>query len=335
MGDLSSRYLGLTLRSPVVASAGPLTGRLDGLAALDEAGVGAVVLPSLFEEQLTHDQLQLDAMLRQSGEAFAEALSFFPDLSDYNTGPDQYLDLIADAKQRVDCPVIASLNGTTVGGWVHYAKLAEEAGADALELNIYLVAADFDVTAADVEQRYVDVVSAVRRETGIPLAVKIGSQFTSIPAMAGKIVDAGADGLVLFNRFYQPDIDIDTREVETNLVLSTSTELRLPLRWIAILYGRIHTSLALTTGVHTASDVAKSLLAGADAAMTTSAVLKHGPGHVATLNRGLADWMEEGEYDSVAQLKGSVSQEATAQPAAFERANYIETLASFAALHDN
>ena len=331
MGDLSSRYLGMTLRSPVVASAGPLTGRLDGLAALEEAGVGAVVLPSLFEEQLTHDQIEIDAMLTQSAEGFAEALSFFPDLSDYNTGPDNYLDLIADAKQRVDCPVIASLNGTTVGGWVRYAKLAEEAGADAVELNIYLVAAGFDLTAADVEQRYLDVVAAVRKETSIPLAVKIGPQFTSIPMMAGAIVDAGADGLVLFNRFYQPDIDIETREVQSNLVLSGSDALRLPLRWIAILHGRVHTSLALTSGVHTAADVAKSLLAGADVAMTTSALLKHGAGHVATLNRGLAEWMEEGEYDSVAQLKGSVSQAATGDPATFERANYIETLASFAA----
>ena len=329
MVDLSTRYLGMTLRSPVVASAGPLTGELDGLAALEDAGVGAVVLPSLFEEQLTHDQMQIDAMLTQSAEGFGEALSFFPDMSDYNTGPDHYLDLVAQAKQQVDCPVIASLNGTNEGGWVRYAKLLEEAGADAIELNIYLVAADFDASPTEVEQRYLDVVTAVRRETSVPLAVKIGPQFTSIPSTARSLVDAGADGLVLFNRFYQPDIDLETLQVGPNLVLSNSDELRLPLRWIAILHGRVRGSLALTTGVHTASDVAKSLLAGADVAMTTSALLKHGPEHVAVLHRGLEEWMQEGEYDSVAQLKGSVSQEATGNPAAFERANYLETLASY------
>ncbi|MFO8076781.1 MAG: dihydroorotate dehydrogenase-like protein [Actinomycetota bacterium] len=327
--DLSTRYLGLALRSPVVASCGPLTGKLDTLAELDDAGVGAVVLPSLFEEQLTHEQLEIDAMLSQSAEGFGEAMSFFPDLSDYNTGPDRYLDLVADAKERLSCPVIASLNGTTEGGWVRYAKLLEEAGADAIELNIYLVAADAEATSEEVEARYTDLVAAVRPEIAVPLAVKVGPQFTSIPASMQRIVAAGADGLVLFNRFYQPDIDLETLEVTPNLVLSSSEEMRLPMRWIAILYGRIQASLALTSGVHTSEDLAKALLAGADVAMTTSAVLKHGAAHVGVLLRELEHWMAEEEYESVTQLKGSVSQEATADPAAFERANYIETLSSY------
>ncbi len=327
--DLSTRYLGLALRSPVVASCGPLTGRLDTLAELDDAGVGAVVLPSLFEEQLTHEQLEIDAMLSQSAEGFGEAMSFFPDLSDYNTGPDRYLDLVADAKERLSCPVIASLNGTTEGGWLRYAKLLEEAGADAIELNVYLVAADAEATSEEVEARYTDLVAALRPEIAVPLAVKVGSQFTSIPASMQRIVAAGADGLVLFNRFYQPDIDLETLEVTPNLVLSSSDEMRLPMRWIAILYGRIQASLALTSGIHTSEDLAKALLAGADVAMTTSAVLKHGAAHVGVLLRELEHWMAEEEYESVAQLKGSVSQEATADPAAFERANYIDTLASY------
>ncbi len=327
--DLSTRYLGLALRSPVVASCGPLTGRLDTLAELDDAGVGAVVLPSLFEEQLTHEQLEIDAMLSQSAEGFGEAMSFFPDLSDYNTGPDRYLDLVADAKERLSCPVIASLNGTTEGGWVRYAKLLEEAGADAIELNVYLVAADAEATTEEVEARYTDLVAAVRPEIAVPLSVKVGAQFTSIPASMQRIVAAGADGLVLFNRFYQPDIDLETLEVTPNLVLSTSEEMRLPMRWIAILYGRVQASLALTSGVHTSEDLAKALLAGADVAMTTSAVLKHGAAHVGVLLRELEHWMAEEEYESVTQLKGSVSQEATADPAAFERANYIETLSSY------
>ncbi len=327
--DLSTRYLGLALRSPVVASCGPLTGRLDTLAELDDAGVGAVVLPSLFEEQLTHEQLEIDAMLSQSAEGFGEAMSFFPDLSDYNTGPDRYLDLVADAKERLSCPVIASLNGTTEGGWLRYAKLLEEAGADAIELNVYLVAADAEATSEEVEARYTDLVAAVRPEIAVPLSVKVGAQFTSIPASMQRIVAAGADGLVLFNRFYQPDIDLETLEVTPNLVLSTSEEMRLPMRWIAILYGRVQASLALTSGVHTSEDLAKALLAGADVAMTTSAVLKHGAAHVGVLLRELEHWMAEEEYESVTQLKGSVSQEATADPAAFERANYIETLSSY------
>ena len=327
--DLSTRYLGLALRSPVVASCGPLTGRLDTLAELDDAGVGAVVLPSLFEEQLTHEQLEIDAMLSQSAEGFGEAMSFFPDLSDYNTGPDRYLDLVADAKERLSCPVIASLNGTTEGGWLRYAKLLEEAGADAIELNVYLVAADAEATSEEVEARYPDLVAALRPEIAVPLAVKVGSQFTSIPASMQRIVAAGADGLVLFNRFYQPDIDLETLEVTPNLVLSSSDEMRLPMRWIAILYGRIQASLALTSGIHTSEDLAKALLAGADVAMTTSAVLKHGAAHVGVLLRELEHWMAEEEYESVTQLKGSVSQEATADPAAFERANYIETLSSY------
>jgi dihydroorotate dehydrogenase (fumarate) len=329
MVDLSTHYLGMTLRSPVVASAGPLTGRMETLGQLDEAGVGAVVLPSLFEEQLTHDQFQIDAMLSHNADAFGEAMTFFPDLTDYNTGPDRYLELVREAKSTLGCPVIASLNGVTEGGWVRYAKELEEAGADAIELNVYFVAADFTVTALEIERQYLDLVAAVRDETSVPLAVKIGAQFTSIPSMARGIVDAGADGLVLFNRFYQPDIDLETLRVGPNLVLSTSDDMRLPLRWIAILHHRVRASLALTTGVHTSQDVAKALLGGADVAMATSSLLLHGPGHVRVLLRGLAEWMEEAGYTGVNQMKGSVSQDATADPAAFERANYVDILSSF------
>jgi dihydroorotate dehydrogenase (fumarate) len=329
MTDLTTTYLGLELRSPLVASASPLTGELAALRRLQAAGVGAVVLPSLFEEQIVHDAVQLDRMLAL-GEGHAEAEGYFPQLRDYNTGPERYLRLVADAKRHLNVPVIASINGTSVGGWVRYAELIEEAGADALELNVYFLAADFDASAREIEERYVDLVAAVKAAVQLPVAVKLGPYFSSLPHIARRLEAAGADGLVLFNRFYQPDIDLDTLELDDHLTLSTSAESRLPLRWIGILHGRLELSLAATTGIHTASDALKALLAGADVAMMTAALLRHGPEHVGRLETEIRAWMAEREYVSVAQLRGSASQISIAHPAAYERANYVRALTRFA-----
>jgi dihydroorotate dehydrogenase (fumarate) len=327
--DLRTSYLGLELRSPLVASASPLTGELDGLKRLDAAGVGAVVLPSLFEEQLTHDQLELDRLLETTADHVGEAQSYFPDLEDYNTGPWTYLDHIEQAKRALSVPVIASLNGITPGGWVGHAKRMRDAGADALELNLYTVATDPHIGAAELEARYLDLIADVRAAVSIPLAVKLSPFFTALANFAVRVEEAGADGLVLFNRFYQPDLDIDTLDVVPRLVLSSSEELRLPLRWIAILFGRVQISLAATTGVHTGLDAAKVLLAGADVAMMTSALLRHGPEHLRTVEDELRAVMAERDYDSVAQLQGSMSHDAMPDPAGFERANYVKTLMSW------
>jgi dihydroorotate dehydrogenase (fumarate) len=327
--DLRSSYLGLGLRSPLVASASPLTGDTDQLRRLEDAGAAAAVLPSLFEEQLTHDQIELDRLLEQTSEHVGEALSYFPDLADYNTGPSSYLELIERAKRALAIPVIASLNGTTPGGWVRHARRMQDAGADAIELNLYAVATDPRVGAAELEARYLELVAAVRAAVTIPLAVKLSPFFTAMANMAVRVAEAGADGLVLFNRFYQPDLDIDALDVVPRLVLSTSDELRLPLRWIAILYGQVRASLAATSGVHTGLDAAKVLLAGADVAMMTSALLRHGPGHVAQVERELIAILTERDYASVAELRGSMSRRAMPDPAGFERANYARTLASW------
>jgi dihydroorotate dehydrogenase (fumarate) len=330
MVELTSRYLGMTLRTPFVASSSPLTGTLDGLRRLEDAGVAAVVLPSLFEEQLTADALALHGALEAGTGVFAEALDYLPEQESYDTGPDRHLALLADAKRALGVPVIASLNGTTLGGWVEHARLLQQAGADALELNLYQVAADPTHTSAELERRDLALVSAVRAEITIPLAIKLSPYFTGLAHFAARLVEAGADGLVLFNRFYQPDLDLETLEVAPHLVLSTSEELRLPLRWIAILHGQVKTSLAATSGVHTAADATKALLAGADAVMLASALLAHGPTLLVELRRDLERWMEEREYTSVEQLKGSVSQRASSNPEAFERANYLRTIRSFA-----
>ena len=327
--DLRTTYLGLELRSPLVASPSPLTGELDGLRRLEAAGVGAVVLPSLFEEQLIHDQLELDRLLETTSEHTGEALSYFPDLQDYNTGPWTYLDHISQAKRALAVPVIASLNGITPGGWVGHAKRMRDAGADALELNLYTVATDPQVGAAELEARYLDLVADVRAAVTIPLAVKLSPFFTALANFAARLAAAGADGLVLFNRFYQPDLDLDSLDVVPRLVLSGSEELRLPLRWIAILYGSVRTSLAATTGVHTGLDAAKVLLAGADVAMMTSALLRNGPEHVAVVEQQLRAVLAEHEHDSVAQLRGSMSRVHMPDPAGFERANYVRTLMSW------
>jgi dihydroorotate dehydrogenase (fumarate) len=327
--DLRTSYMGLELRSPLVASPSPLTGELDSLRRLEAAGVGAVVLPSLFEEQLTHDQLELDRLLETTSDHTGEALSYFPDLQDYNTGPWTYLDHITQAKRALSVPVIASLNGITPGGWVGHAKRMRDAGADALELNLYTVATDPRVGAAELEARYLDLVGDVRAAVEIPLAVKLSPFFTALANFAVRVDEAGADGLVLFNRFYQPDLDLDSRDVVPRLVLSSSDELRLPLRWIAILFGRVGTSLAATTGVHTGLDAAKVLLAGANVAMMTSALLRHGPEHLQTVEAELRAVMAEHDLDSVAQLRGSMSHGAMPDPAGFERANYMRTLMSW------
>ena len=318
MADLRTRYLGLELPSPLVASSSPLTGTLDGLRRLEAAGAGAVVLPSLFEEELAEDP----------GPVGADPQAGQPDQAGYGAGPAAYLSLVEQANQTLSIPVIASLNGTTRGGWVRHAARLEQAGADALELNIYYVSSRPGLSASEVEGNYLDVVREVRRAIGIPLAVKLSPYFSSLANLAGQLVEAGANGLVLFNRFYQPDIDIDTMKVLPALELSTSTELRLPLRWIAILHRRWGISLAASTGVHTVEDVVKVLLAGADVAMMTSALLHNGPDHLRPVELGLRDWMDGHRYERIDQLRGQLSQRSVPDPATFERANYIKTLAS-------
>ncbi|MEE8332098.1 MAG: dihydroorotate dehydrogenase-like protein [Acidimicrobiia bacterium] len=328
--DITTDYMGLKLRNPIVPSASPLTGDLDTLLRLQEAGAGAVVMPSLFEEQIEHEALAIHSSLEFGAEGFAEAAGgYFPEMEDYNTGPRYYLGLIEQAKAALEIPVIPSLNGTSKGGWTLYARLFEDAGADALELNIYFIAADSDQGPHDVEEQYIELVDAVRRSISIPLAVKIGPFFSSIGNFARRVSDAGADGLVLFNRFYQPDIDLDTLEVTPNLVLSSEEEMRLVLRWMAILKGRVDCSLAATTGVHTAEHAIKLILAGADITMMAAALLKHGPEHVGTVLEGVRSWFEDREYKSVEQAKGSLSQQHSPDPAAFERANYMKTLVTW------
>jgi dihydroorotate dehydrogenase (fumarate) len=329
MMDLATRYLGLELESPLVMSASPLSEHVDNLRRAEDAGAGAVVLHSLFEEQMQIESRDLDHHLAHGTHSFAEALTYFPDMTAYNAGPDGYLEHVRRAKAAVEVPVIASLNGVSSGGWIEYARKIEQAGADALELNVYFVPTDPFMTGAEVETMYVDLVRDVRRSIGIPLAVKLPHFFSSIPNLALRLDEAGADGLVLFNRFYQPDLDIERLEVVPNLVLSTPAELRLRLRWVAILYGHLHADLAVSGGVHGAEDVLKAMMAGASVAMMTSALLAHGVDHLARVRAALVAWMEEHEYVSIRQMRGSMSQRAVAQPAAFERANYLKVLRSY------
>jgi dihydroorotate dehydrogenase (fumarate) len=327
MADLRTRYLGMELRSPLVASSSPLTGSLDGLRRLEAAGAGAVVLPSLFEEDLAEEARQVDALLA-TGATGSEARAGYPDRAGYGAGPGAYLSLVAQAKEALSIPVVASLNGVSRGGWVRFASRLEQAGADALELNIYYVSSRPGLSGSEVEWHYLDVVRAVRQAIGIPLAVKLSPYFSSLANLAGQLAEAGANGLVLFNRFYQPDLDVEAMEVRPVLELSTSTELRLPLRWIAILHRRFGISLAASTGVHTATDVVKVLLAGADVAMMTSALLRNGPDHLRPVETRLHDWMDRHHYETVEHFRGRASQRSIPDPAAFERANYIKTLAS-------
>jgi dihydroorotate dehydrogenase (fumarate) len=326
MVDLRTRYLGLELQSPLVASASPLTGTLDGLRRLEAAGAGAVVLPSLFEEQLTLEAQQIGRLLESGAGSLSAALA----LDDYNAGPYGYVALVEKAKATIQIPVIASLNGVNPGAWVEHASLLEEAGADALELNIYYVSSSPGLGGSEVEWRYLELVRAIRQAIGIPLAVKLSPYFSSVTNLARQLVEAGADGLVLFNRFYQPDLDLETLEVTPRLVLSTSDELRLPLRWVAILYRQVPASLAASTGVHTAADAVKVLMAGADVAMSTSALLRHGPEHLSVVEAGLRDWLEGRGMSSVDLLRGLRSQRSVRDPAAWERANYITMLSGYA-----
>ncbi len=332
--DLSTRYLGLDLVSPIVPSASPIGQRIDTLRALQDAGAGAVVLPSLFEEQIEHDELQLHGVLDLVADSHPEALTYLPAFEDYNTGADAYLRHLESSARELEMPVIASLNGISIGGWVVQAKRMQEAGAGALELNVYLIAADPDETSDQVEQRYVELVQAVRAEITIPLAVKVGPFFSSVGHLAHRLVAAGADGLVLFNRFMQPDIDLDTLTVAPTLHLSTPAELLLPLRWIGILRDRVHASLALTTGVHSAEDAVKGLLVGADVVMMASALLHEGPGHVRTVLDGVSAWMQEHGYTSVTELRGSMSMRNVPNPVAYARANYAQIVTSFVSPYD-
>ena len=329
MIDLSTQYLGLKLKNPLVASASPLSKKVDTVKKLEDAGIGAVVMYSLFEEQIIHESHALDYFLSHGTESFSEALTYFPDMEHYNVGPDGYLDIIRKLKESVQVPVIASLNGISTGGWVDYAGKMEQAGADALELNIYFLPTDLELEGIALEDAYVELVRSVRAQVKIPLAVKLSPYFTALPNFARKLVGAGANGLVLFNRFYQPDLDIETLEVVPDLVLSTSDELRLPLRWTAILYGRLQADLALTTGVHSVEDVVKATMAGARVSMMASELLSRGIGRVSEILADLEKWLETYEYHSIQQMLGSMSQQAVADPAAFERANYMKVLQSF------
>lgn len=329
MVDLKTTYLGLKLKNPLVASPSPLSEKVENVKRLEEAGVSAVVLYSLFEEQIIHESRELDHFLNQGTESFAEALSYLPDTGKYSLAPEKYLEHLHKVKQAVKIPVIGSLNGVSTGGWINYARKIEEAGADALELNIYFMPNNLDLSSPELEAAYLTLVRDVRAQIKIPLAVKLSPYFTALPNLAKRLVEAGANGLVLFNRFYQPDFDLEQLEVVPNLVLSNSSELRLPLRWIAMLYGRVQVDFALTSGVHTAQDALKAMMAGASVAMTTSALLKNGISKASEILQDMETWMVEHEYESIQQMKGSMSQKAVAEPAAFERANYMKVLSSF------
>jgi dihydroorotate dehydrogenase (fumarate) len=329
MTDLSTTYLGLKLKNPLVASASPFPKKLENIRRMEAAGLSAVVLHSLFEEQITFESNELDHFLNAGTESFAEALTYFPDLEKYNIGPEPYLELIRKARESVQIPIIASLNGISTGGWVEYARKIEQAGAHALELNLYYLPVDPNLSGAELEEAHVRLVRDVRAKVRIPLAVKLSPFFTALPQMARRLVEAGADGLVLFNRFYQPDLDLDSLQVVPRLKLSTSDDMLLPLRWIAILYGRVKADFALTSGVHTGPDLIKAMMAGASVAMTTSSLLENGIEHAGRILKEAEQWMTAHEYASVRQMQGSMSQKAVAEPAAFERANYMRALQSY------
>lgn len=329
MIDLTTKYLDMKLKNPLVVSASPLSEDLGNLRRMEDSGAAAIVMPSLFEEQIHVESNTLDHFLHQGTESFAESLTYFPDLTGYNMGPEGYLEQLRLAKRAVSIPVIGSLNGSSTGGWLDYAKKIQDAGADALELNIYLISTDPATSGEHVEQLYVDLLSKVKASLRIPVAVKIGAYFSSLPHTAQRLAEAGASGLVLFNRFYQPDFDLENLEVVPNLILSTPHELLLRLTWVAVLFGKIHADLAITGGVHTGVDVVKSMMAGARVAMMTSALYKHGIGHLATVRSELLKWMEEHEYESIQQMQGSMSQRSVADPSAFQRANYVKVLSSY------
>jgi dihydroorotate dehydrogenase (fumarate) len=329
MIDLSTTYMGLTLKNPLVPSASPLSKSLDNMKRLEDHGAAAIVLYSLFEEQIEHESKELNHYLTYGAESYAEATSYFPDLGEYNLGPDQYLNHIRKAKAALQIPVIASLNGISKGGWTRYAKLMEEAGADGLELNVYHIPTDGFISSGAVEQMYLDLVREVKATVQIPVAVKMMHFFSSIPFMAAQLDRAGADALVMFNRFYQPDIDLENLEVVTNLTLSSSYELRLRLRWVAIMFGQLAADMAVTGGVHTAEDVVKAMMVGAKVTQMASVLLHNGVSRLSDILVDLQRWLETHEYESIAQMQGSMSQRHVANTAAFERANYMKVLNSF------
>ncbi len=329
--DLSTRYLGLQLRSPIVASAAPHNAEPATAARLELAGVGAIVLPSLFEEEILAEELGINRALEQGTQAFAEALDYFPAVGAFTGAEDRYLTGLERVKTVVRVPIIASLNASTAGGWVAHARRIQDAGADALELNVYHVSADARRTAADIEAADLELISTVRAAVTIPIAVKLSPYYSAFANFAASVVDAGADGLVVFNRFFQPDFDLESLEVVPRLDLSEAWELRLPVRWIAILRPQLgpDVGLAATSGARAGTDVLKGLMVGADVVMMTSALLRHGPDHVATVETEVRGWMQEHEYVSVGQLRGSASAARVDDPAAFERANYMATLRSW------
>ncbi|HEV8041470.1 MAG TPA: dihydroorotate dehydrogenase-like protein [Bryobacteraceae bacterium] len=331
MTDLSTEYLGLQLRSPLVVSASPLAKDLSNLRRMEEAGAAAIVLQSLFEEQITAEEESLDRFLTQGTDSYAEALSYFPNLRSYGMGPDAYLEHVRKAKQAVSIPIIGSLNGVSSGGWIRYARLIQQAGADALELNIYFLPTSLEIEGREIEASYCDLLEAVKSKVHIPVAVKLAPYFTSMTNMAARLDRAGADALVLFNRFYQPDFDLEALEVTPSLTLSSSDELRLRLHWVALLSRAVRCELAITGGVHTHEDVLKGIMAGANVVMLTSALLKHGISYLRELEASVVEWIDKHEYESIRQMRGSMNAAAVAEPAAFERANYIKVLGSYRA----
>lgn len=327
--ELSTTYLGLKLRSPLVPSASPLSEEMDNIKRMEDEGASAIVLYSLFEEQVRFEDDDFYRHITEGTESYAEALTYSPELERFHTGPDAYLTHVCRAKEATQIPIIASLNGTTSGGWIDYARLIEQAGADALELNIYYIPTDTSISGAQIEQTYLDIFHAVKSQVRIPVAVKLSPFFSSLANMARKLDEAGAGALVLFNRFFQPDLDLENLMVRPNLVLSTPHALRLPLRWIAILFGRIKADLAATSGIHTPTDVIKMLMAGASVTMLCSVLLRHGISQIGMIEQGIRQWMEEHEYDSVEQMRGSMSQKYCSNPTDFERAQYMRALQSY------
>jgi dihydroorotate dehydrogenase (fumarate) len=329
MVDLTTTYLGLKLKNPLVASSSPLSQKVASVQQLEEAGVSAVIMYSLFEEQIINESLKLHRDLIRGAESYAEAFEYLPSYGQYSIGPEIYLNHLSKLKQATSIPIIGSLNGVSTGGWIDYAQKIEQAGADALELNLYYLASDPDLTCVELEDTYITLVSDIRKRVSIPLAVKLSPFFTALPNFARSLSEAGANGLVLFNRFYQPDFDLEELEVVPNLVLSTSNELRMPLRWIAMLYGRVKVDFALTSGVHNGIDLIKAVMAGASITTVASEFLQNGIGRASEVLAEMESWMEEHEYISVGQMKGSMSQQSVAEPASFERANYMKVLSSY------
>lgn len=327
--DLTTSYLGLNLKNPIVPSASPMSKTVGSVRLMEDYGASAVVLYSIFEEQIRHETKELHHHLTYHAESYAEATSYFPEASEYHSGPDEYLEHIRKLKEAVSIPIIGSINGVTDGGWVQYAKLIEQAGADALELNVYYIPTDVNLSSDDIEQTYFDIVKDVRNQVKIPIAVKLSPFFTSIPHVASRLDKMGVNGLVLFNRFYQPDINLEALHVEPGVVLSSSDSLRLPLRWIAILHKKVKADLAATTGVHTAEDVLKLTMAGANVTMMCSALLRHGAKKIREVLTGVQQWMVEHEYASLHDMRGSMSHQSVADPSSFERANYMKALQTY------